>query len=118
MDAEQKAPWVELLIDKECIICYDNKENEWLTLECRHEYHKKCIHQWMRIRMVCPICVQNIQPHHYEDEQPAEPIAEYESEENDRQTQCCERDMQRYLCSMLFLSIICIIVGSILTNYS
>ena len=110
---------IELLIDKECIICYDNKDNEWLTLECRHEYHKKCIRQWMRIRMTCPICVQNIQPHHYEDEQPVvEHVIAYESEENDdRHTQWCEREIQRFLCGMVFFSIICIIVGTILTSY-
>ena len=99
---------VELLCDKECIICLDNKENEWLPLECRHEYHKKCIQHWMRIRMTCPICVQVIPSHHCE-------IIEHVAENDDA---TCERGMSNLICVLLCVALICIVVGSIISIYS
>ena len=45
--------------ERECIICLDTG-GEWRTLECRHDYHKKCIEEWMRVSERCPVCMRNI----------------------------------------------------------
>jgi hypothetical protein len=104
---------IEVLSDKECIICLDNKEIEWITLECRHEYHKKCIHDWMRVRMICPICVRIICPP--EDTQiviePPEDI--YREFYEYRQ-----RERSPILCSILLITIICILIGTLVAIYS
>lgn len=102
---------LELLCDKDCIICYDNKENEWLTLECRHIYHKKCITQWMRIRMTCPICVQTIQPHHIENRERVIEI-------DDTIRTYCDRNTVTIISGLLCVAIILISIGGIISIYS
>lgn len=106
---------IELLYDKECIICLDNKEVDWLTLECRHEYHKKCIHNWMRIRMICPICTRAIQLpqedthlvlQHPEVDNAPRPFYEHR-----------QRETAHILCSILVIGVICIVLGSIVYVY-
>ena len=104
----------ELLCDKECIICLDNKETEWLTLDCRHEYHKKCIHHWMQIRMTCPICIRAIAPLHHE------VIVENIPENNHvvAHTCCFYRITSPVLSSIIFLlvSFILIVIIIIVTH--
>ena len=106
----------ELLCDKECIICLDDKENEWITLDCRHEYHKKCIHHWMQIRMICPICIRTIQ-------QPFDEIVEYNPDANDIQDindeirEYCQRGVSHIICALLLLASLSIIVGTIISAY-
>lgn len=117
MDTEPKAPWVELLCDKECIICLDSKENDWLQLECNHEYHKKCIHQWMRIRMTCPICVQSIPHHHIIQPIEHEPNIENIPDIEDRSNEICQRNVSEVFCMMLLFSIVSITVGAIISSY-
>ena len=103
---------IELLYDKECIICLDNKETEWITLECRHEYHKKCIYDWMRVRMICPICIRVIRPPHREE------IVEHVSDAGNVVAHtCCSRRIPPVICSMIFLSFLCILVGCIIIIY-
>ena len=100
----------ELLCDKECIICLDNKEIEWLALDCRHEYHKKCIHHWMQIRMTCPICIRAIAPLHHV------VIVEHIPESNHVVTHtCCSyRITSPVLSSILFLLVSFILIGIII----
>lgn len=103
----------ELLCDKECIICLDNKEKEWITLDCRHEYHKTCIYNWMRIRMICPICIRAIQP-------PCEEIVEHipnasdANNENNDIREYCPRSVLQMICALFLLACLCILIGSIL----
>ena len=40
-----------------CICLYDiKKEKEYVTLCCGHQYHHKCIHDWIREKPNCPLC--------------------------------------------------------------
>ncbi|XP_077251373.1 putative E3 ubiquitin-protein ligase ZFP1 [Tasmannia lanceolata] len=41
-----------------CIICQvEYKEAEQIgTLDCGHDYHADCIHQWLLLKNLCPIC--------------------------------------------------------------
>ena len=50
------------LQDKECSICLEEfKENELLIkLECNHYFHEKCIHDWFKSNMNCPLCRLNL----------------------------------------------------------
>ena len=41
-----------------CSICLEEQKiNEnWSKLLCEHEFHKKCIRDWLTINNVCPVC--------------------------------------------------------------
>lgn len=41
-----------------CSICLENykKGEEQLSLLCNHQYHKKCITEWFKIKSTCPCC--------------------------------------------------------------
>jgi E3 ubiquitin-protein ligase BIG BROTHER-like protein len=41
-----------------CVICrLDFEDGEALTLlSCKHSYHPECIHNWLKINKVCPVC--------------------------------------------------------------
>jgi len=45
-----------------CAICHDgySHENDVLVLDCGHEYHEKCVRQWMRSKTTCPFCRKDI----------------------------------------------------------
>lgn len=99
--------------ERECIICLDDKETEWLTLDCRHEYHKKCIHTWMRLRMTCPICVRSIHLHHREHVVELQYLPEL-SDTRMILNENAQRTIANTLCIMVIMSVICIIIGTIL----
>lgn len=41
----------------ECPICYEEYLNEDIkNLECGHKFHKKCIVEWCKITLNCPMC--------------------------------------------------------------
>ena len=46
----------------ECTICLEDldKNNLVKILKCGHEFHTKCIHDWMKIKKTCPICRKKI----------------------------------------------------------
>jgi hypothetical protein len=101
----------ELLCDRECIICLDNKETEWITLDCRHEYHKKCIHHWMQIRMICPICIRTIQL-------PFDEIVEDIPDATDDEfREYCQRGVSHIICALILLASLSILVGTIISAY-
>ena len=106
---------IELLYDRECIICLDNKEKEWITLECRHEYHKACIHHWMRVRMICPICIRAISPQCDEIVEHVPDVNGDLEAEHGATHEYCERGVSRLLCTLLLLACLCILVGSIIS---
>ena len=107
----------ELLYDDSCIICLDDIETEWVTLECQHRYHKKCIQAWMNIRMNCPICIRvierenipalNIEEHVINIDE----IPDIENNEVAIEGEQTQRSMSLFLCAMLCISIISIIAG-------
>lgn len=41
-----------------CVICrLDYEDEDTLTvLSCKHSYHSECLHNWLRINKVCPVC--------------------------------------------------------------
>lgn len=45
-----------------CAICYDDFiENErYRKLPCSHEFHKRCIDQWFKESVKCPLCTQDV----------------------------------------------------------
>lgn len=100
--------------DTECIICLDDVETEWITLECRHQYHKKCIQAWTRIRMNCPICIHQITSEYAsrigieEHIINVDAIPQLEDEQAGEQTQ---RNVSVFLCGMLLVSIISMLFG-------
>ena len=104
---------IDLLYDRECIICFDDKEKEWWTLDCQHEYHTKCIQQWMQIRMTCPICIRAIPP-------PVEHVVmiEHVQIEDRNEANIWERRMSNVVCGLIILSLIFIVVGVILVSRS
>ncbi|KAI3985412.1 hypothetical protein MKX01_033726 [Papaver californicum] len=42
----------------ECVICcMEYKNREMLTsLQCKHQYHSKCITTWLKLNKACPVC--------------------------------------------------------------
>jgi plasmid rolling circle replication initiator protein Rep len=44
----------------DCIICLDSLEKgEIADLKCKHEFHNKCISEWICKENSCPICRRN-----------------------------------------------------------
>ena len=37
-------------------LCYIKKEQKYITLHCGHQYHYKCIRDWIRTKQNCPLC--------------------------------------------------------------
>lgn len=53
----------------ECCICYDCIDNkEFISLDCSHTFHIKCLHTWfmtIKINLLCPLCRTEV--HNYND---------------------------------------------------
>ena len=49
-------------IDTTCLICLDNINNDGVTLNCKHHFHKGCLQQWVKQQILdvnnpsCPTC--------------------------------------------------------------
>ncbi|GFU26696.1 e3 ubiquitin-protein ligase ATL6 [Nephila pilipes] len=44
-------------VDVECAICLNSfRYKRMLLLSCNHSFHKKCITQWFKIDIRCPMC--------------------------------------------------------------
>jgi len=41
-----------------CAVCMENYVNgdELRSLPCRHEFHTKCVDEWLKLRNTCPLC--------------------------------------------------------------
>jgi len=48
--------------NEECVICCTNFESGvyLITLPCAHQYHSKCVTQWLKISKTCPICNEEV----------------------------------------------------------
>ncbi|XP_010278556.1 PREDICTED: E3 ubiquitin ligase BIG BROTHER [Nelumbo nucifera] len=47
---------------EECVICcmeYKNRD-KLTTLPCQHNYHSKCITQWLKMNKACPVCKDEV----------------------------------------------------------
>lgn len=56
--------------DTECSICKvsvaENGTDPWTALDCKHNFHSKCVTEWMKYKTTCPLCRTNIpQPQSY-----------------------------------------------------
>lgn len=40
----------------ECSICLEVNNNKIIKTDCNHEFHEKCLFEWNKISMTCPIC--------------------------------------------------------------
>jgi len=40
----------------ECSICLEVNNNKIIKTACNHEFHEKCLFEWIKISMTCPIC--------------------------------------------------------------
>ncbi|GAU95055.1 hypothetical protein RvY_06736 [Ramazzottius varieornatus] len=45
-----------------CGICYDNEEDrlKLCVFPCLHFFHRDCIGEWLKMRMVCPMCMRKV----------------------------------------------------------
>lgn len=47
----------KIVSNKICVICQDDyKKEKCYKLYCNHEYHKKCIMEWIKVKPKCPLC--------------------------------------------------------------
>jgi hypothetical protein len=42
--------------DAVCAICNEDQDSTTISSPCKHQFHKKCIHQWLEKSLTCPIC--------------------------------------------------------------
>lgn len=43
-----------------CSICLDKKTYSLIILQCTHTFHEKCLLEWTKQNIVCPLCRQSI----------------------------------------------------------
>ncbi len=50
------------ILNELCAICHCNYTiNEYKrTLDCNHNFHKKCIDKWLKMNLNCPLCRKDI----------------------------------------------------------
>lgn len=50
-------------IEDNCVICREEYQpNQTVRqLRCQHEFHRKCIDQWLEEKQICPICRQEVE---------------------------------------------------------
>ena len=60
---EQIAP-IDTIIEiqslNDCSICMEISSNKVIKTNCNHEFHEKCLLEWMKISKTCPICRDGI----------------------------------------------------------
>ncbi|KAK9735230.1 hypothetical protein RND81_04G192200 [Saponaria officinalis] len=44
--------------DDDCAICYqsDNDDDFIVKLQCAHVFHQRCISEWFKLNLSCPLC--------------------------------------------------------------
>lgn len=45
-----------------CAVCLDKLKNGCMVkaLGCSHKYHSKCINDWLKVKLKCPLCKQSV----------------------------------------------------------
>lgn len=51
---------IEIYSLNECSICLEINYNKITKTDCEHEFHEKCLLEWMKISKTCPICRKNL----------------------------------------------------------
>lgn len=46
--------------EDECSICLEEKQDVITVLLCKHKFHKNCIDKWLKIRLTCPNCNEEV----------------------------------------------------------
>lgn len=44
------------ICEDECLICYDEMNNDIISTKCNHKFHGKCISEWLTYKNTCPKC--------------------------------------------------------------
>lgn len=39
-----------------CVICMESNFSDFVELDCGHKFHINCLHKWMLVNPICPIC--------------------------------------------------------------
>lgn len=47
---------IEFTSLNECSICMEINYNQVIITDCNHEFHKKCLFEWIKNSPTCPIC--------------------------------------------------------------
>ena len=47
---------IEFTSLNECSICIEINYNQVIITDCNHEFHEKCLFEWMKNSPTCPIC--------------------------------------------------------------
>ena len=47
---------IEFTSLNECSICMEINYNQVIITDCNHEFHEKCLFEWMKNSPTCPIC--------------------------------------------------------------
>lgn len=42
-----------------CSICLENDVNNWISLQCKHQFHLTCVDPWLVKHKNCPLCRKN-----------------------------------------------------------
>ena len=42
-----------------CCICMDAIETNRVELRCTHVFHFNCLREWLRVKLLCPLCKQS-----------------------------------------------------------
>jgi hypothetical protein len=51
----------DIIINKECAICYNDLINNLITLPCNHTFHNECVNNWTKVNKNCPYCRYNLE---------------------------------------------------------
>jgi hypothetical protein len=48
--------------DANCAICMDKLKGGQMVkgLQCMHKFHSKCINDWLKIKLKCPLCKHSV----------------------------------------------------------
>lgn len=41
-----------------CSICLDSDSHNMVRLQCRHEFHRTCLLEWLSLKQQCPLCLR------------------------------------------------------------
>lgn len=57
-----------------CTVCFDPKKYPLIILQCTHTFHQKCLLDWTKKNINCPLCRQNIVTYTIQKTEKSKPI--------------------------------------------
>jgi hypothetical protein len=57
---EDQLQFSKLTEDSICSICFDSRLSSKVVLECKHDFHFKCLSKWFERSNTCPLCKKAI----------------------------------------------------------